>query len=165
MEYVTKSCPHCGYNYSIHEPKGSGFYGSKIRTCQRCGKQFIDKEYREIAIEGIREVDEHRISPATLFSALFFIAFACALVWLFFNDLSLFSSGRTFFSLIGAAISAGIGVFLVVSESNEYGERQEYLKQEKINSEKRMQNPQYINLLKELGYEISEKYLKKEYDE
>lgn len=54
MEYVTKSCPHCKYKYSIMTPKNHKIYGCPIITCERCGKQYFDKDYEEpgIYIEG-----------------------------------------------------------------------------------------------------------------
>ena len=93
MEYITKKCPHCGKAYSIMQPKGTGFYGSPIRHCSKCGKDFIDKDYREIAIDGIRNVDTQKLSGDTIFACFgpTFMAIACVILYI--GDRSLFSTG------------------------------------------------------------------------
>lgn len=46
--YQTKKCPHCGTAYVFGEMRGNGVrYGSPIKTCSRCGGNFIDSDYVE----------------------------------------------------------------------------------------------------------------------
>ncbi len=43
-------CPHCGTN--LGEYIESSDYGSPVRTCRKCGGQYLDRRYHEIEIEG-----------------------------------------------------------------------------------------------------------------
>ena len=156
MVYHTKSCPHCGFHYSIMQPAKSGFYGSPFRTCSICRKSFIDKDYREIAVSGIRSVDTQRVSTSTallsIFPALFFAAglYCC------------FSVGFSPSSVLitaGGAVVLAIVIWLMFSEARGYEQRQQYLKQESEQSEARLRNPEYALALKKLGYHVPEKYL------
>ena len=55
---IIKRCPHCQYRYlekTISEPLY--LYGSPIITCQRCKKNFIDTDFHEAALTGVRERD------------------------------------------------------------------------------------------------------------
>ena len=55
---IIKRCPHCQYRYlekTISEPLY--LYGSPIITCQMCKKNFIDTDFHEVALTGVRERD------------------------------------------------------------------------------------------------------------
>ena len=160
MQYITKKCPKCGSAYSTMQPKGTGFYGSPLRQCSKCGELFIDKDYREIAIDGIRTADTKRLSGSTLFACTSLLFMAVALICLYINDSSLFSSGRSIWSIFFAIVLLGMICFLVIDEVRGYGERQSFLEQERRNSEKRLQDYQYARFLQKLGYTVPEQYLR-----
>ena len=46
-------CPFCNTYAGLADYK----YGSPLRTCKKCKKQYLDTTYHEIAFEGIRESD------------------------------------------------------------------------------------------------------------
>ena len=148
MEYTTKKCPHCNYTYTFREPKGTGHYGSPIRTCDKCNQYFVDKDYIEIAVDGIREVDKNRVSLRTIINSITFMFFA-------FGILYVFGIEAIIFSIVPFIISIG----LIVRDCAGYKSRQNYLNMERINSENRLKNYEYAALLKEFGYDVPEKYL------
>ena len=75
MKYITKKCPHCKFAYMLMEPSGGQDYGSPIQTCQKCGRQFIDKDYREIAVSGIRKTDTKKVSPNAIYLLVSYLIF------------------------------------------------------------------------------------------
>lgn len=70
--YQIKRCPYCRRVYERNSYAGCPSkdnrtkYGSPLKKCSFCGQYFKDDQYREIALEGIREVDTRHISPATV---------------------------------------------------------------------------------------------------
>lgn len=51
MLYTHGTCPYCNakiFPYSAEE----WLYGSPIKTCKKCSKNYIDNRYHEIAVEG-----------------------------------------------------------------------------------------------------------------
>ena len=53
-------------------------------------------------------------------------------------------------------IILGLALYMFSMEWFGYKKRQEHLKKEEQESKLRMQNPEYVALLKELGYQISD---------
>ena len=157
MTYITKSCPHCGFPYSVAQPAKSGFYGSPFQRCQLCGQQFIDKDYREIAVSGIRNVDTQHVSVGTAILGVFPFLFMVSGLYIGFS--ASFDTQTILITAGGALFFAGV-LWLVVSEAKGYDERQKFLKKESARSEARLQNPQYAAELKRLGYHVPEKYLR-----
>lgn len=158
MTYVTKRCPHCGKAYSVMQPKNIGVYGSPLRRCQFCAKTFIDKDYREIAVSGIRHVDTKKIATGTIllgvFPALFFIL---GIVLSF--QLPLSENKTPLYLALGGAIALLGVVYLCWAEAKGYKNRQQYLQEESQRSEMRLKSLEYASLLKELGYSVPAKYL------
>ena len=153
MQYITKKCPHCNHSYVINEIKNTSHYGSPIRTCNFCGKIFVDKDFIEIAVSGIHERDERKISITSLLSV--FMGIVCAIFFLTSFDIDIFS-------IIISALAVLIPVWLAYSDFKEYGERQAFLKREKHASEQRLKNHEYALMLKEFGYDVPSKYLKQD---
>lgn len=150
--YQTKKCPHCGKVYERNSYAGRPSkdnrtkYGSPLIVCSSCRKGFLDDEYREIAIDGPREVDTKRISPAGIVYGL--LGVIIGLVG--------FSGG----SVVAGCIFLIMGLYFPLSELSSYEKRQEALKKEALASEMRLQNPTYAATLKRLGYDVPEKYLR-----
>lgn len=160
MQYKTKKCPHCNHAYTVFEPKGEGHYGSPLLTCEKCGKHFIDKDYREIAVDGIRDVDKKKIAPGSIVLFLFWLLFFFAEVILFLNGQSIiFDNKRSFAELIIVLLIALFLLYQIISNYKSYNIRQEILEKERLASESRLQNYQYALFLKQLGYSVPKKYL------
>ena len=149
--FQTKKCPHCGKvyernSYGGHPSKDNRTqYGSPLKFCASCKKGFMDDEYREIAIDGPREADTMRISPAGIvYSLILLLAGICGFV----SDMPVIG-----FFLIAVAL------YMSLSELLTYDKRQKKLQAEAAASEARLRNPAYAMLLKQYGYDVPEKYL------
>ena len=158
MQYKTKKCPHCKHTYKFFDADYIG-YGSPVRTCESCGKNFIDKDYIEIAIDGIRKVDKKRCSPSTLIGAILFCGIF--VFTLSGNSLSTSDGPPGMDEIIFFGLLAAGSLYLLISEIRGFKERQRFLAEETIASENRLKNREYAYFLKELGYYVPEKYLNK----
>lgn len=154
--YYTKKCPHCGYAYSTHHMGKEVVYGSPIRKCVSCQKSFIDKDYVEIELNGVRNVDSKRISPQTKAIAVFggfMVALALFLiVGAPKNDPPITAWACLIFCI-------AVPAFLIYVDLSSYSQRQKEIKQEAKLSKERLSDPLYAKALKELGYHVPDKYL------
>ncbi len=156
---IWKKCPFCGkvYDYDYypgHPSKDNRTkYGSPLKVCKRCNKAFFDDDYREIAIYGIREVDLKRVSPSTIVFSL--LGVAIGLTWLF-SDMN---DGE---SPIVGCIMLAVSAYIFFSELLGYKKRRKRLEQLRIESKERLENHSYAMLLKNKGYPVPDKFLKKD---
>lgn len=144
-----KRCPKCrkiyGFSYHSDDPADEYYlkkYGSPIKTCPKCQTVFLDKEYKEIAIEGF---EYRRLGPLT------YIIGGIG-TWL---GISICISGGVASGLIVSTISAGSVVYTVLW----HRKRRKFLVGETIRSVERMRDPEYAAVLKEYGYSVPDKYL------
>jgi hypothetical protein len=130
------------------QPKYSIHYGSPFRSCSRCGKIFVDKDYKEIALEGIRKIDKKRVSPGAIFFAIggCLVIIAGAVI-------------REPYMLGGGLIWVAIWGSIIVSEVLGHKKNLEYLEQETKRSNERLSNPTYAQALKNVGYHVPLQYL------
>ena len=155
MQYVTKKCPHCGHTYTFMHAGSDTSFGSPIMTCEKCGKLFIDKDRKEIAIEGITKEDIPVHSGNTIAAVMFLSIFEpVVLYYLFYDGIDQYWW-----------LSIVLTLFLIFSWLQYYAEKASYstrLKEfeiAKMESEGRVSNVHYAMLLKNLGYDVPEKYL------
>lgn len=145
MTYMRKKCPYCKGAYYVRYEKELGranHYTSPICTCKSCNQTFIDKELREIALDGIRPGDQARVSTSTIVLALI-----GALIFL--GGLLV---GKMY--LAAGILALGYSIWSVREECRSYEKRMEYLRQETAASEERVKDPVYILRLAELGYRV-----------
>ena len=50
MNFIEGTCPKCGAK--TREKCNTWVYGSPIRTCGSCKTEYLDKRWREVAIDG-----------------------------------------------------------------------------------------------------------------
>lgn len=149
MTYQIKKCPQCGNvyeskTYSFHPSKANRtVYGSLLVSCRHCHNLFIDTDRREIAVEGVRPIDESMISPQSLFVGIVLIIAGCiVMAETIFGGLALFL----------------LGLIPAVLELTSFKDRQASLEKERKLSEERLKNPLYAQLLIARGYNVPEKY-------
>ena len=151
--HITKKCPQCGKIYSYDSYPGVPSkdnrtqYGSPIRKCQLCGSIFKDDDYREIAVDGIRPVDTSFISPYSILS-------------LVIGALAIYTSIYMGYSWVWyILLLLVIFGFSPLLDILSYRDRKKIFEEERIKSEERLSDPTYAETLKELGYNVPEKYL------
>lgn len=153
--YDIKRCPACNQPYEKNfysgkpKPEEKIRYGSPIKVCKYCGKEFIDSEYKEIALEGIpNKEDYNRFTKGTILYTV--LAFAMAYFsWLFDFGLLPF-------------VFIALGLIIIGSDLVSYTKRQKHLEKEIMESKKRMENPEYALRLARHGYQVPVEYLPKE---
>ena len=156
-------CSGCGVKLSIVEQGRVHRYGSPIRQCPRCARSYVDRNYHEIEIEGIRESDISlkKSLGITLFCLILCIACVAAIIFLYAyrSPNAIFVKKPTVFIL--GALLFGLGFFVMVGDTVKIltGARKRELEKERQESVKRLSNREYVLMLQQLGYKIPEKYL------
>ena len=150
MRYTVKKCPHCNYTYSTSTNNTpNSILGSPIRTCSKCKQTFVDHAYRELALTGIKPSELQLISIASVcFTVLFCLIGVLAVV---LGSL-----------LVGCVLWVGCILYWMYRLST-HTKRVAHLKKELHNSEKRLSNTLYAQILSKAGYDIPIRYLQLDY--
>ena len=148
-------CAGCNGNLPLHS-KDDYFYGSPIQTCPHCGRHYLDKHYHEPAVEGFQEIDTSK--KAALKEVWFYVLIAAVITVL--NILS-FVSGRIRPVLLILLAATAVLLFSSIGKTLKVltGVRKKELEMQLQASEKRLEKKEYALVLKELGYQVPEKYL------
>lgn len=162
--YRSKRCPHCGHGLAYgDDAKPRWIYGSPIRWCPFCHNEYLDKNYHEIAIDGVPNNATKRI---TFFDTIRFILGLCVLGILCYFVFNLLVNLKTVkFSFLLFMVFIGLGGWCYqLLESPlyrffKYQEMIDSIEKEKQASEKRMQDPEYVQKLIANKYRVPEKYL------
>lgn len=157
MERVTfdsNRVPHCPKCVSKQpHPDNRWCYGSPIKHCPSCGTEYFDERYREIAIDGYIP---NTLSPKR---SLIIVAISAAFV-LFAIVMYLYEthSNRGYYHIVEIPIAIGgtatflLGIADFISIVT--GSKQKKLERLKAQSEERMQNPDYVQKLAEVGVNV-----------
>lgn len=154
MAYILK-CPSCGkrlLTYEGYEIK----YGSPLRTCKYCGREYIDPRFRELAVTGFPEKEFKKST------CLFMLIIGALILW---RGVYLFGMRQvnaaqeiqwvlpTVITLLGAVFIMGsIVEFIRIVSGLKMKKYNRLMEESKI----RMQNESYVYKLKKLGYLKSE---------
>lgn len=123
-------------------------FGTPMRLCPHCGKLFIDKDRQELAVTGPRRQDRAVVGPMSL---------RLALMGGILGGLLLAARQTTL-----ALIAFGVALATLAADIALYPTRQRKLRNERAASEKRLADPDYARALRRAGYDIPDRYLKKE---
>ncbi len=153
--YDIKRCPSCNQPYEKNfysgkpKPEEKIRYGSPIKVCSFCKKEFIDEDYKEIAIEGIpNENDYKRFQSGTILYTISSFAMA------FFSFIFDFQLLPILFVILG--------IIIIGSDIISYNKRLNHLEKEKAASRERLNNPNYALRLLQHGYRVPQEFLPKE---
>lgn len=157
MGYSEMKCPHCGKMNREH--CNAWMYGSPLRTCKKCGKKYIDRRYREPALQGFdrRTTDPKLYKTACIICAALFILAIC---WYRFTTRNL---GYYTNYQIGLLIMCPIAIvgcvvqYLRITGGSMDRANQKYLSE----SEERLKDKQYVADLIANGYKVPDKYIDK----
>lgn len=153
MNTAVDQCPHCGND--LYNPTATYLYGSPIRTCSRCGGTYIDKRYHEIAVEGVpeqtvTEADKRESRKQALWSLLVaIVSFVLFIV--------IIGVGYIVYILPVVTVVSFGNMFKALRKSRGKLDRKKKkaLEIERQQSQKRMQDPQYAEELRRIGYPFS----------
>ena len=153
-------CPKCGAELKMVAQGKAHFYGSPIRQCAKCALVYVDRNYHEIEIEGIREEDlsVKKSLGLTLFCLVGLVA--CIGGWILLSNSTGFIVRSPAAFIVGALIF-GIGFFAMIGDTLKIltGAKKKQLEKEREASAQRLSDRVYVLKLQKLGYEIPEKYL------
>ncbi len=147
MTYRTTRCPHCGHRIEIMVSSNLKHYGSPLRCCPKCNEMYIDKNYIEIALQGVRTIDKMLFSPGwiiTLIISIGLIILGCMDITSDDNSMS------WLFIILGGILAIG-SIWAVIDEIRSHKNNMRKLEDERIASETRMTNKEYVELLKQAG--------------
>ena len=149
------NCPYCKAKIFFYYEE-EWLYGSPIRTCKKCGKNYVDDRYHEIAVEGIGpnalSIRWNGIGMLILLG-IFLIAFLIHFYEVSHKTFSLEPCGIMVIALIC------ILFFIIDSIRILTGAKAKKLEKLRRESVKRLRNWSYAKELEELGYMVPEEYL------
>ena len=80
--YKMKRCPYCGRQIDMAAigMKFKVAYGSPFRTCPKCHKEYIDRDYQEVALESAKAKAFRmpKVRPGILWFEVLLICLACS---------------------------------------------------------------------------------------
>ncbi|MCR5324615.1 MAG: hypothetical protein K6E85_15270 [Lachnospiraceae bacterium] len=154
---INFQCPACGKKLFSYEPRYRK-YGKIIHECKKCGANYLDPRYHELAIDGIPE------NEFQLFPYIFMLVIGALITWRGWHLLSVKQLGvpdalqwllPVVFLIIGAALFIGaiIGIILIKT-----GCKRKKFEKELEGSKIRMKDMRYTNELQRLGYDVPAEY-------
>lgn len=157
MGYIEGNCPGCGKK--LRERCNAWVYGSPIRTCPNCQKEFLDKRWREVAIDGF--VPGSKNAKFYLGAAVGFLLFTIACILYLMSMIKM--QGHYPNKLVGCIVVGMIGtigcaiVFLRIVTGYEDKQNAKYMDE----SKRRLQDKNYVDKLISYGYMIPDEFMKK----
>ena len=149
INYAEWVCPEC--KTKNREACNTWMYGSPIRQCEACRSEYLDRRFREVAIDGF----DPRCNNAKFYvkGALFLLAIAlvCGVV-------IYFQYARGYYSMkvvaAGALSALGAVACLIMSIRIKLGfqnkDNEKYMEESKA----RLSDSQYVEKLRKYGYKI-----------
>lgn len=155
MGYVEGNCPKCGEK--VREKTDAWAYGSPIRYCTKCKQEYLDRRFREVAIQGF---DPRSESPAFYAKMTVIVALLTAASggWLYYTThVKSYYSTLTVAILVACGFATLFGFFMILR--NVMGVEKRNNERALAESKRRLQNPDYVKKLQEYGYRIPEEFL------
>lgn len=149
MSYAEWICPEC--KTKNREACNSWMYGSPIRECKACRSEYLDRRFREVAIDGFdpRSNNAQFYVKGTLF--LLAIALVCGVLTYF-----QYNGGHYSMKVViaGAASALGAIACLVMSIRIKLGFQNKDNDKYMAESKTRLQDTQYVEKLRKYGYKV-----------
>ena len=151
MSYVEWVCPEC--KTKNREACNSWMYGSPIRECKACRCEYLERRFREVAIDGF----DPRSNNAKIYvkGALFLLAIAaiCAALTYFqytrgYYSIKVVATGSL--CLLGAIACGILALRIKLGFQNKANDK--YMEE----SRARLRDPQYVKKLEAYGYHVDE---------
>lgn len=154
MGVVQGTCPHCGG--MVREKSNAWVYGSPIRTCPKCKQEFLDKRWREVAIDGF--ATGAKSAKLYLGATIGFLLFTIICTLWLRNMIA--TQGHYPTRLVGCIVVGIVGtvgcavVFLRIVTGYEDKQNAKYMAE----SRRRLQDKNYIDKLVSFGYTVPDEF-------
>lgn len=166
----TRYCPYCneklGHN-GKNKVDSSGFgnltYGSPIVICDKCGRESLDSDIHEIAIEGINQNEYSLKNKLKL--AFIFLALGLLSTGIHIYEVTCQNYYHEKLAVAAFVFLALFVVMIIYSLYIALGFRAKKIENIKQKSIERLKNTEYAQKLNSLGYPVPEEYLTFSYRE
>lgn len=156
MRQAMDICPYCGAKIKDYVAN-KWLYGSPVRVCGKCGKNYIDRRYHEIAVEGYQPGTlsvKRALKVLLICIALFLI---CA--GILYYELNFQSYYHPMYLFL-VPMSAFAVIFMIVDIIRiKTGSKERALEKLKAESEERLGDTEYARTLKSIGYNVPQRFL------
>ena len=151
-------CDNCGARLGPILPDGSR-YGSLIQKCPSCKSLYFDRSYREIAVDGFKEADLE--TKSGLGHIVLFLLLALLLTGFFVLNTFGGFGNRVYLAVPIMAVVMWYSFATSIADQIDTwtGKKQKDLEKLKLESEERMRNRSYADVLVQQGYNVPQKYL------
>ena len=151
-------CEDCGAKLGPVLPNGSR-YGSLIQKCPSCKSLYFDRSYREIAVDGFKEADLE--TKSGLGHIVLLLLFALLLTGFFVLNTFGGFGNRVYLAVPIMAVVMWYSFATSIADQIDTwtGKKQKDLEKLKLESEERMRNRSYADVLVQQGYNVPQKYL------
>ena len=155
MGYSEMKCPHCGK--MNREACNAWMYGSPIRVCKKCGGKYMDRRYREPAVQGFdqRTTDANLYKTVSIICGAVFILVLCWYRYTTINRGYYTNYQVAFLIMLPIALVGCLIQYIRIKSGAMAKANAKYLAQ----SEERLKDKQYVADLIANGYKVPEKYL------
>ncbi len=140
-------CPACG----SRDKTNMYMYGSPIRKCSRCGKEYLNSKFREVAIDGF---DPKTESPSSSIKAILGLTLLSA-----FCGAYAYKRGSIKMSIMFVVCVIAVVFYIVMLFRYLLGFEKRLNERELKKSEERLRDKNYVEKLQQYGYKIPNKYL------
>ncbi len=153
---IQNNCPYCGKTIRVKRFKAEHAYGSPVRVCEFCKKTYIDRYYRELALEDPNALDRRKVAPKNVGMLLFGVLIILLGVFLFPEEKDIMI--KVLLAALGGLLTLS-AAWVLITEYRTYDARMKFFDEERAESEKRLKDPEYAQKLKSAGYRVPERYL------
>lgn len=159
--HTRKYCPKCGNMYESYTETTKhmyNHYGCPFLKCSRCGTIFVDKDIKEHAFFPKRKF---RISNFNCIMTMFIPFGALGILFLvpFFYDETALDSTIGWIMLVVSIGLICIYLGCVIWAFRNKKKLQQELEIEYAESEKRLKDPNYVEMLRQAGFKIPDRVI------
>ena len=156
LNFLEWDCPSCGKHN--REDTNTWCYGTPIRHCRHCDGEYLDRRWREVAVEGF----DPRSTNSSLYlkGCIGFALFAAIMaLWIFWSirTKGYYMTLNAF--CVGLGVLASIACFVLwirIRTGAESKNQAPYMEE----SMQRMQDPAYVQKLISYGYQVPDTFRK-----
>lgn len=140
--YYSVKCPHCNRVVESGANRAKR-YGSPFRTCDFCGRTYVDNNYTEVGCLTDKEIKNRRFSWQSLIWILIGVTMICYG----------FVDSMDWWAVVGV-VCFGIGVVSLISYLTYVPSNDTSLQLELTKSKERLLDPRYVVALWEVGSQV-----------
>lgn len=153
-------CPNCGRLVGTFVV-GDYRYGSPLKNCPKCRAEYINPVFHEIEVDGISpDAFNIKLLATGILSGIIFFAISAVIHYFEVTTQRYYHTVPIAIMIISVIVILFAAGNIILIKTGLKAKRTERKRQESV---ERLSNPTYASRLKELGYNVPEKYLPQEY--